>query len=198
MAYIIDAIQDDCYEGTNVLINKYGLQDGEALAEIEASVVSVRAAMWEASPEVQTFDFNHYKAIHRYLFSDLYAWAGKTRTINLAKKGTTFCAAKDIEQVAQAIFQRLHQENLFIGLPKSDFAFQLSDFYQRTNELHPFREGNGRTQRVFLSQLCSNAGYRLDFSAIDTDLLMIATIQAAQGTDELLRQVLYESIQNSI
>ena len=80
-------------------------------------------------------------------------------------------------------FSRLEAEKFLVGLEKPEFVLQLTDFYQRTNELHPFREGNGRTQRVFLSQLCRYAGYRLDFSQLDTDLLMIATIQASQGMD---------------
>ena len=69
-----------------------------------------------------------------------------------------------------------------------------SIFYQRTNELHPFREGNGRTQRLFVSELCRHAGYELDFSSIDTDLLMIATIQAAHGVEDLLRQLLADAL----
>ena len=70
------------------------------------------------------------------------------------------------------------------------FAEELLDLYERTNELHPFREGNGRTQRVFLAQLAQNAGYRLGFSCVDADELMIATIYAAQGIDLPLKNVL--------
>ena len=181
MPYTVDAMQDGCYEGTTVLINKYGLRDGEALAKIEAVIVPAKAAMWDANPQMNTFDFVHYQAIHRWLFSDLYEWAGQVRTIDLAKKGTR-------------VFGRLRDETYFAGLQKPVFVEQLTDFYQRTNELHPFREGNGRTQRLFLSQLCRYAGYRLDLSRIDGDLLMIATIQASQGTDLLLRQVLEEAL----
>lgn len=195
MPYSVDAAQDGCYEGTSVLINKYGLQDGKALANVEVVVVSAKAAMWDANPQMDTFDFAHYRAIHQWLFSDLYEWAGQVRTIDLAKKGTHFCPAKDINSMAQAVFRRLREKAYFTDLQKSSFVGQLTDFYQRTNELHPFREGNGRTQRLFLSQLCRHAGYRLDFSQVDADLLMIATIQAAQGTDQLLRQVMEDAIQ---
>ena len=191
----VDAATSGCYEGTTVLINKFGLRDAEALAEVEAAVVPAKAAMWEAKPLCETFDFAHYKAIHRWLFEDLYEWAGEVRTIDLSKKGTMFCPAGEINRVAQAIFSRLKEEKFLVGLEKTEFVLQLTDFYQRTNELHPFREGNGRTQRVFLSQLCRHAGYHLDFSQLDTDLLMIATIQASQGMDMLLRQVLEQGIE---
>ena len=77
----------------------------------------------------------------------------------------------------------------------SDFIDEFTDFYCSTNELHPFREGNGRTQRLFLSQLARNAGYSLNFSEVDGDLLMIATIQSAQGVTDLLKQVLGDAVQ---
>ena len=103
--------------------------------------------------------------------------------VNLSKKGTQFCPVEEIPRVSAAIFKRLAQNNLLCGLARNDFIAALVDLYQRTNELHPFREGNGRTQRVFLSQLAENAGYDLDFTAVDPDELMIATIYAAQGIE---------------
>ncbi|HBE13799.1 MAG TPA: hypothetical protein DEB10_07630 [Ruminococcaceae bacterium] len=63
--------------------------------------------------------------------------------------------------------------------------------------LHPFREGNGRTQRVFISQLIRNAGYDIDFSEIDSDDLMIATIQAANGVFDAIAQLFSEHIVES-
>ena len=74
------------------------------------------------------------------------------------------------------------------------FVEEITDFYCTTHYLHPFREGNGRTQRAFLTQLIRSAGYDLNWSEVYGDLLMIATIQAAQGVTDLLRQVLGEAI----
>ena len=71
---------------------------------------------------------------------------------------------------------------------------KMTDFYCVTNNLHPFREGNGRTQRVFLSQLALNAGYEMDFANMDTDELMVATIHASNGIDTYLKNVLREII----
>ena len=193
MAYSIDPLTADCYPGTAVLINKLGIRNDSELAEAEAEIVSVRIAEWSRVPLVATFDFEHYKAVHRYLFGDLYDWAGQVRTVNLAKKGTLFCSAEKIEERGRLIFDRLQRLNYLKGMKHGDFVEELTDFYCSTNELHPFREGNGRTQRVFLSQLARNAGYALNFSEVDGDLLMIATIQSAQGVIDLLKRVLGEA-----
>ena len=71
---------------------------------------------------------------------------------------------------------------------------EIVDFYRVTNDLHPFREGNGRTQRVFLAQLIRNAGYDINWAEVDGDLLMIATIQSAQGVTDLLKKILIEAV----
>lgn len=194
MGYSIDPLTADCYPGTAVLINKLDIRDDTELAEVEAEIVTARIAEWDQFPRVNTFDFNHYKAIHAHLFSDLYDWAGQIRTVDLSKKGTRFCSAAEIENRAELIFTRLYQLNFLKSMEYGVFVEELTDFYCSTNELHPFREGNGRTQRLFLSQLTANAGYTLNFSDMDGDLLMIATIQAAQGVTDLLRRLLGEAV----
>lgn len=194
MGYSMEAISDNCYPNTTVLINKYNIQDAEKLAEIESVLSSARYAEWLSAPQSTTFDFEHYKSIHRFLFSDLYDWAGKIRTVNMSKKGTQFTPAKDIAQQATLVFNRLRECNFFKGLSHYEFVAEIVDFYCSTNTLHPFREGNGRTQRVFLTQLIHNAGYEIDFADMDTDLLMVATIQSAHGVTDLLTRIFAESI----
>lgn len=195
MAYSLEPLSDGCYPGTAVLINKLDIRDNKKLAQVEADVTKLRIAQWEIRPLADTFDFEHYKAIHRYLFDDLYDWARQVRTVNIAKKGTQFCPAQEIESRGKLIFERLKKLNYLRGMDHSDFIDEFTDFYCSTNELHPFREGNGRTQRLFLSQLARNAGYSLNFSEVDGDLLMIATIQSAQGVTDLLKQVLGDAVQ---
>ena len=130
----------------------------------------------------------------RFIFSDLYDWAGEVRTVDISKKGTTFTLAADIERQAKLIFKRLGQLNYFKGLSRNELVEEIVDFYCVTNALHPFREGNGRTQRAFLTQLIRNAGYDISFADMDTELLMIATIQSAQGVTDMLKQIFNESI----
>ena len=194
MGYSIDPISANCYPGTTILINKFDIRDEEKLSEIESVIPSARYAEWLNAPQATTFDFDHYKAIHHFLFSDLYEWAGEVRTVNISKKGTQFTPAENIESQAQLIFERLRCCNYFKDLPHDEFVEEIVDFCCVTNALHPFREGNGRAQRVFLTQLIRNAGYEINFADMDTDLLMIATIQSAQGVTDLLKHIFSESI----
>lgn len=194
MGYSIDPISANCYPSTTVLINKLDIRDEETLREAETLVTFINASKLEQHPLEGAFDFEHYKDIHHFLFSDLYDWAGQVRTVNISKKGTRFTLAENIERQAELIFKRLKDCNYFKGLPHDEFVEEVVDFYCVTNELHPFREGNGRTQRAFLTQLIRNAGYDINFADMDTDLLMIATIQAAQGVIDLLNQIFRESI----
>lgn len=194
MGYSIDPSSANCYPDTTVLINKFDIRDEEKLNEVESVISSARYAEWDSAPKAHSFDFDHYKAIHCYLFSDIYDWAGEVRTVDISKKGTQFAPVADIDLMAKAAFDRLKACNYFKGLPHGAFVDEIVDFYCVTNKLHPFREGNGRTQRAFLTQLIRNAGYNISFADMDTDLLMIATIQSAQGVADRLKQIFLESI----
>lgn len=116
------------------------------------------------------------------------------RSIDLSKQRTRFCPVREIESLAGRMFSRIEQMDFLCGLPREDFIAELTDFYSSVNYLHPFREGNGRTQRLYFRQLAQRAGYKLDFAAVDSDRMMIATIHAASGIEETLRDVFDEII----
>lgn len=194
MAYSLDALSDDCYPDTSVLVNKYDIRDERQLADVETFIVSTKAAQLELAPLPEILDFNYYKSVHHFLFFDLYGWAGQVRTVDFSKQGTQFCPAVQIEERAALIFGRLQQKNYFKGYSFREYMSEFVDFYCATNELHPFREGNGRTQRVFLTNWIRSIGYDIDFSDIDGDLLMVATIQAASGVTDLLYEIFSEAI----
>ena len=197
MAYSIDSVKDNCYPGTTVLINKYDIREQSKLDAVESVIVTARAEEWLAFPKSASFDFAHYKRIHSFLFGDLYEWAGEIRTTDISKKGTQFCPCSDISHKADAAFKYINENKLYTGLEKSDLVDGIVDFYCVSNYLHPFREGNGRTQRIFISQLIRNAGYDIYFNDIDPDALMIATIQSANGITDFLKKIFNDSIIDS-
>ncbi len=196
MSYSISPISDDCYKDTTCLINKFNIQNEEQLAKVEASITLAKTAELERNPIYNSFDFEHYKQIHKYLFEDLYEWAGKIRTVDISKKGTNFTSVDNIESVAEACFSRLKSCNYFKNLDFDVFVDNLVDFYCTTNILHPFREGNGRTQRIFISQLIRFCGYDINFSEIDTDELMVATIHSANGVTDYLKETFKNHIKH--
>lgn len=197
MAYSTDASDNGCYPGTSVLINKLDIRNQAQLEENEALITTVQSLKFELEPFPEELDFAYYRRLHRFLFEPLYEWAGEIRTVNLSKQHTSFCPADEIETLASASFGRLAQRNYLRGLPQSDFLNELVDLYTSFNYLHPFREGNGRVQRLYLRQLAQRAGYRLNFAGADSDEMMIATIHAASGISDTLYQVFEQIVEKS-
>ena len=186
MPYSLNASTDSCYEGTTCLINKLGICDEKILAETEAAYTLAKASYLELHPLSGQYDFAHYCAIHKFLFGDLYEWAGEVRTVDLSKKGTSFAAAAEIKQCANACFARAAEIN-YAALSRGELVEEIADFYSTLNMIHPFREGNGRAQRVYFAQWIRHIGFDIDFGEIDPDIFMIATIHAAQGMkDDLI------------
>lgn len=192
--YSMEVSQKDCYPNTTVLVNKLGIQDQSELNSVERQFVLLKSSQAEQETIFKNIDFNFYKELHKQLFGDLYEWAGTVRSMNISKKGTVFCNFEDIERIGTLKFQRLAEQNYLKGLTKSRFIDELTEFYHDMNMLHPFREGNGRTLRLFITLLVRNARYTLNFSDCDSDLLMIATIKAAQGDLSLLKEVFSELV----
>ena len=192
--YSMEGSQEDCYPNTTVLINKLGIQDQSELNSVERQFVLLKSSQAEQETIFKNIDFNFYKELHKQLFGDLYEWAGTVRSMNISKKGTVFCNFEDIERIGTLKFQRLAEQNYLKGLTKSRFIDELTEFYHDMNMLHPFREGNGRTLRLFITLLVRNAGYTLNFSDCDSDLLMISTIKAAQGDLSSLKEVFSELV----
>jgi len=188
MGYSVDLITEDCYPNTNILINKLGIQNQEHLDEVEVAMVSIKSIELELKEFPVEMDFQYYKEIHAYLFGELYDWAGTVRKINMSKKQTNFCKPDEIENIGEMIFKRLKDEYYLRNCSLDEFVTNIVDYYDSLNYLHPFREGNGRCQRLFFTLLCRKCGYELNFGEIDGDELMIATIQASSGVlDNLIR-----------
>lgn len=181
MGYLFEPTDSDCYPGTTVLINKLGITDEKILKENESFITSTMAAILISKSLKQGFDFGDYKAIHYALFSELYDWAGEIMNISISKTTTTFVAPEQIEELGRNVFSRLKKLRYFVGLSKNELTIEIADLYNSLNLLHPFREGNGRTQRVFFTQLIRNAGYSIDYSDLNSEFLMISSIQAASG-----------------
>ncbi|MED4954512.1 cell filamentation protein Fic [Paenibacillus macerans] len=163
-----------CYPQSNVLINKLGITDPQKLLEAEREITSLRLANAKINIIKGNFDLAHLRRIHEYIFGDIYDWAGQIRWVNIAK-GNMFCNYEYIESNANELFAKLKKENYLKGLSADEIPLRLSYYLGEINVLHPFREGNGRTQRLFVEYLAEQAGYSVDFSQVSDKLMIEAS-----------------------
>ncbi|MDX3801507.1 Fic/DOC family protein [Streptomyces sp. AK04-3B] len=179
-----------------VLRNKLGITDHQLLAAAEADITRARLVMLAERPLPGAYDLGHLQAFHAAVFGDIYAWAGELRTVNIAKR-TPFCPARNLVPYAGEIFDRLAASGRLRNLPRREFVVRLAELYGDMNVLHPFREGNGRAQRAFLTQLGADAGHALNWSGTDAQRNEDASVKSFLGDNSLLEQLLDELVATS-
>lgn len=178
------------YPGTDVLINKLNIRDAKALVQADADLVYHRLDELYDVPVAGTFDLDHLRTIHRRLFGDLYAWAGELRTVPIAKGNSLFALPAYLAQAADALFAELRRERRLLGLPKDELVARLAYYLGELNALHPFREGNGRTQREFIRELALHAGFHVAWEDVSHLDMVQASIEAMSGEPVLLESTL--------
>lgn len=179
---------------SGVLRNRLGITD-EALLEVtEADFVAERARELSQSPLEGRFDLTHLQAIHRYLFGDVYDWAGQLRTIDISKGGNVFAHHAYIAAAAAAIFKQLAKEQRLAGFAPIAFSGRAAHYLGELNALHPFREGNGRAQREFISHLAHANGYYIAWEDMKRADMLQASIEAFKGDSSKLAGLIHASL----
>ena len=171
-----------CYPNSNVLINKKNIMDTKMLYEAEIKYTGIRLMELQEAPINGNFDLKHLCKIHKYIFQDLYSWAGKIRTIDIGK-GNMFCYVQNINSYAESIFEKYFSGCYSAKENHAYFVETLADNYADLNALHPFREGNGRSQREFARELCLACGYIFDLSGTTHKEMLEASITAFNKAD---------------
>ena len=166
-----------CYPDSDVLMNKLGIQEQEKLHIFERKLTMLRLMELIDRPIKGSFDFTHLKAMHKYIFQDVYEWAGKVRTVDIAKLNM-FCNVMFIETQAEEIFGKLKKDKYLEGLDRTEFVKKLAYYFSEINALHPFREGNGRSQREFIRSLALKNGYVINFAKIPEEEMIKASIDS--------------------
>jgi cell filamentation protein len=153
------------YSGTRTLRNHLGITDPLVLYRVERKFVAERIS--EGVPR-GAFDLAHLQAIHRHLFQDIYEWAGEIRTIEISKGAQQFQFRQYIHTGIADVHRRLVRSRFLTGLSPQDFAQQVAVIIGDVNYIHPFREGNGRTQLQYLKLLAEQAGNPIDLTILDS------------------------------
>ncbi|MCM3603144.1 Fic family protein [Robertmurraya korlensis] len=171
-----------CYPGTDVLINKFDEKDLDKLTNLETTFTTRRIYQLYEKPIAGSFGLKHLQKIHRFIFKDVYSFAGEFRDEQISKGTTTFAHPLHIHSFGNDILKELKNEQFLKGLNKENFAERASYYLGEVNILHPFREGNGRVQRELFRILALKNGYELDWSKISPDEMLKSSIQSVNDS----------------
>lgn len=160
------------------------IQSSEPLEIFEVRATTLRAS--ESLP-IGQFVSIHYRAVHHHLFQDVYDWAGEYRNIRIAKNDAMFCFPEHIADQMDLLFATLASGPLAGGGSQDDFITAAATFLADLNAIHPFREGNGRTQLTFLFILGERAGHSLDMARIRPEAMLAAMVESFHGRLAALR-----------
>ena len=183
---------------TGVLKNRLGITDEATLETTEAQFVAQRSHELVQDPIPGAFDLPHLQAIHRHLFGDLYEWAGQLRTVDVIKDTSRFAHHAYLERAAETIFRELAQENHLRGLEPAEFSRRAAHYLAEMNALHPFREGNGRAQRDFLSQLARENDYAIAWEQITQADMLDASRRSFSGDLAPLTMLIHDNLHRDV
>jgi cell filamentation protein len=176
------------YKGTDILKNKLDIKDEKLLKEYETRIVAFKIATISTLTLPMTYNPDRLKFIHKYLFEDIFYFAGEYRQENITKGNFRFSEYEYIEDNIKQIFEKINIEEMK-KMPFSDFIKILSYIMTELNVLHPFREGNGRTIRELIREICFDCGYVIDWYEINHDDILKASIKAVFDETEQIKML---------
>lgn len=189
--YYIDLDNYYVYSGSNVLRNKLDIQDAQRLEEAEHLLVSIRLAELYDKP-VQVKTIKDVCKIHKYLFQDIYDWAGEFRKVNISKENKPFLPLQAFEKASLYMEQLIH--NVTIADSKELLIHALAQLLDNLNYMHPFREGNGRTQREVIRSILRYKGFDAEINSPEDEEIYDLYMQGTIYSDLTLLRKLFEKI----
>ncbi len=173
--------------------NKFGITDYAKLQTIEVQLGIKRAGELRDLGITGKFDSAHLRSIHRHLFQDVFPWAGEFRVVNISKDNSMFGPALHIASALEDALAKLKREDLLINLRPPTFAMRAAFYLGEINAIHPFREGNGRTQREFIRQLALHASHPLSWAGSTQQQMTDASIASHMRGDNTALAAIVEA-----
>lgn len=183
---------------TGILANLVGASTWDELKQAEGELVGTRLLeILETPPKINDGSLPELQEIHRRLFQDVYAWAGRIRTVEIRKNvegSEFFLPSTNIEMGLGWAQGELAKDRMLKGMAKRGFVERLAYHYDNYNFVHPFREGNGRCQRTLWTLICHDAGYDLDWRQVSGSENDEASRRAAEERDFTMLEDIFERI----
>ena len=192
-----DSVEPEFYENSTVFINLKNETNSKKLKELEAGFTTIHEyiLMEDTSLLPREFNLKKLKSIHFHLFRELYSWAGKTRSYDMCKNGDEFTPAMDLPKYEAEVFSKAEDVLSLIYPEKTLLAEKLAKCLGILNIYHPFPEGNGRTQWIFISLLARKHEYLLNWDAVQSWENMETSKRVHEGNYEpitnLILRILY-------
>ena len=178
-----------------VLFNLAEIKDQKILIIFESLKVSKRIEELFERP-IKIKNSESLQKIHHYLFQDVYIWAGKVRTVNISKNGKPFFDGERFDTAFSYVNTLITDYRKINKTDKKQIAEKLAEILDNVNFLHPFREGNGRTQREFLRLLALEKGFALNLNPADNKNIYERYMKGAIESDvKILTELIQELIQ---
>jgi len=186
------------YPNSEVLRNKFGLQDRVAAHTMETRLAYQRVAELVRNPVQGNFDLDHLLEINRRTLQDMYDWAGELRDIptGTTNTGLVHCLPEYLPEQSRFVFRQLARDNHLQDMDDNVFADRLAYHWGELTALHPSLDGNTRSQRVFVDQLTQETGRSIDWAAVNQNIsaFKVARLHAHAGNHEPLRDQLAQVI----
>lgn len=171
-----------CYIGSDVLKNKLGIRDKEQLKTAEENFSAVKQLVLIKEPINGRFTKNHLFKIHKFMFCDVYSFAGHIRREQISKGDTMFYPPSSIDKELNNVFNFIHTSGMLEEKIREKQIQNLSYVMARLNEIHPFREGNGRSIREFIRCMALNYGLQINWGNTDRENLIKSSIKSIDDT----------------
>lgn len=167
-----------CYPNSDVLKNKLNIRNANELKHAEEEITSLKQYMLMETPIKGRFTKTQLMNIHRFLFEDIYPFAGHIRREQISKGDTLFFQPHLINQELDKVFSKLHNENMLHETDRKHQIEYLSYIMSELNVIHPFREGNGRSIRELIRCMALNYGFSLDWSLVNRNTMLNAAVRS--------------------
>lgn len=184
--------EDEYYQSSSVLINLEDIRDPEELLERETKLqLAAYEAIFNSFDESLTPDLPFFYYLHHLMFSPLFVWAGRPRSVGIAKGGTPFCPPQNIASLMNDLFAELEREHWLAELEPLSFIERAAYYICEINAVHPFREGNGRAIRFYIDVLSAKArGDIFDWTLTSEDEYFRACVAGFQHDYRMMITIL--------